>query len=111
MKINRKYIATIGILSAIAAVMVIPGNAFAANPNTSNPSGWGKLTSGAATTDGRAFGDHAANPPFEVTPDQPGRTGLANILQEVTNNDDASKHPSELGSFLCTNFPGTSPCP
>ena len=59
------------------------------------------------TTDGRTFGDHAVNPPFEVTPDQPGRTGLGNILQEVTNNDDASKHPSELGSFLCyQNFPG-----
>jgi hypothetical protein len=108
---NITYVTTIAVLAAIAAVVFVPGNVLAANPNTDNPSGWGKLTSGAATTDGRAFGHHAANPPFEVTPDQPGRTGLANILQEVTNNDDASKHPSELGSFLCTNFPGTSPCP
>ena len=108
---NRKYMATIGILSAIAAVMFVPGNALAGNPNTDKPSEWGKLTSGAATTDGRAFGEHASNPPFEVTPDEPGRTGLANILQAVTGDPDASKHPSELGQFLCTNFPGTSPCP
>lgn len=107
---NIKYMTTIAVLSAMAAVMFVPGNVLAGNPNTDNPSEWGELTSGAASTDGRSFGEHASNPPFEVTP-EPGRTGLGNILQAVTGDPDASKHPSELGEFLCTNFPGVSPCP
>jgi hypothetical protein len=112
MKINTKYIATIGILSAIAAVMVIPGNALAANPNTDNPSGWGKLTSGAAKTDGKAFGEHASSPPaVDLTPDRPGRAGIGNINSILTGNPDSSKHPSELGQSLCTAFSGTFPCP
>ena len=92
-------IASIAVLSVGAA-----STALAANPNTDNPSGWGKLTSGAATTDGRAFGDHASSQ------DSP-RLGLGNVLGALTDNPDASKHPSELGEFLCTTFPGTSPCP
>jgi hypothetical protein len=107
---NTKYLTTIAVLFTIATVIFVPGNVFAANPNTNDPSGWGKLTSGSATTDTGSIGEHSSNPPFEVTP-EPGRTGLGNVLQEVTQNPDASKHPSELGEFLCTNFPGVSPCP
>ena len=44
---NIKYMTTIAVLAAIAAVVFVPGNVPAANPNTDNPSGWGKLTSSA----------------------------------------------------------------
>ena len=54
---NLKYMTTIAVLSAIAAVVFVPGNVLAANPNMDNPSGLGKLTSGAASTDGTAFGE------------------------------------------------------
>ena len=84
--------------------MFVPGNVLAANLNTDDPSGWGKLTSGAATTDGSAFGGHASS---QDTP----RFGLGNILSAVTGDPDASKHPSELGQSLCTAFSGVFPCP
>jgi hypothetical protein len=86
--------------------------AFGANPNTDNPSGWGKLTSGAATTDGQAFGDHSSSPPpVDLTPDRDGRAGIGNINPILTDDPEASKHPSELGQNLCAAFPGTFPCP
>jgi hypothetical protein len=47
----------------MVAVVFVPGNVLAANPNTDTPSGWGKLTSGAATTVGNAFGEHSSSPP------------------------------------------------
>jgi len=109
---NVNYITTIAVLAAIAAVVFIPGNVLAANPNTDNPSGWGKLTSGAASTDGKAFGEHASTPPaVDLTPDRPGRAGIGNINPILTGDPDSSKHPSELGQSLCTAFPGTFPCP
>lgn len=92
-------IAAVAVLSVGAA-----STALAANPNTDNPSGWGKLTSRSATTDQGSIGDHASSQ------DSP-RLGLGNVLGALTDNPDASKHPSELGEFLCTTFPGTSPCP
>ena len=80
------------------------------NPNTNNPSEWGKLTSGAATTDGKAFGEQASSPPaVDLTPDRPGRAGVGNINPILTGDPDSSKHPSELGQSLCTAFPGTFP--
>jgi hypothetical protein len=90
--------------AAVATVILLVSNSAFANSQTDNPSGWGKLTSGAATSDGSSFGDHASS---QDTP----RLGLGNVLGEITNNPDASKHPSELGQFLCSNFPGTFPCP
>ena len=111
-KLNIKYMTAIAVLAAIAAVVFIPGNVLAANPNTDNPSGWGKLTSGAASTDGKAFGEHASTPPaVDLTPDRPGRAGIGNINPILTGDPDSSKHPSELGQSLCTAFPGTFPCP
>jgi hypothetical protein len=101
---NIKYMTTIAVLAAIAAVVFVPGNVLAANPNTDNPSGWGKLTSGAATTDGSAFGGHASS---QDTP----RLGLGNVLSAVTGDPDASKHPSELGQFLCSDPNAPFPCP
>jgi hypothetical protein len=95
-------------LSGIGLMLVQP--ALAANPNTDNPSGWGKLTSGAATTDGQAFGEHSSSPPpVDLTPDREGRAGIGNINPLL--DPDGSKHPSELGQSLCTTFPGTFPCP
>lgn len=109
---NIKYVTTIAVLAAIAAIVFIPGNVLAANPNTDNPSGWGKLTSGAATTDGKAFGEHASSPPpVDLTPDRPGRAGIGNINPILTDDPDSSKHPSELGQSLCTAFSGVFPCP
>jgi hypothetical protein len=97
-------------LSSIGVMLVQP--ALAVNPNTDNPSGWGKLTSGAASTDGQAFGDHSSSPPpVDLTPDREGRAGIGNINPTLTGDPDASKHPSELGQTLCTTFPGTFPCP
>lgn len=93
------------VFSMMTSTIVIgTGFVFAANPNTDDPSGWGKLTSGAAKSDGSAFGEHASS---QDTP----RLGLGNVLGEITNNPDASKHPSELGQFLCANNPGIFPCP
>lgn len=109
---NIKYVTTIAVLAAIAAVVFVPGNVLAANPNTDNPSGWGKLTSSAASTDGKTFGEHASSPPaVDLTPDRPGRAGIGNINPILTGDPDSSKHPSELGQSLCTAFPGTFPCP
>ena len=104
---------TLVVLTVVTTLAVGAGSAvFAANPNTDNPSGWGKLTSGAASTDGRAFGEHASTPPpVDLTPDREGRAGIGNINPILTGNPDASKHPSELGQSLCSAFPGTFPCP
>ena len=94
---NINYMTTIAVLAAIAAVVFVPGNVLAANPNTDNPSGWGKLTSGAASTDGKAFGEHASTPPaVDLTPDRPGRAGIGNINPILTGDPDPSKHQSEL---------------
>ena len=57
---NFKYMTAIAVFAAIAAIVFVPGNVLARNPNTDNPSGWGKLTSGATTTDGSAFGRSAS---------------------------------------------------
>jgi len=112
MILTMKTIHTLAVFSIVAILGVGAGSAFAANPNTDNPSGWGKLTSGAATTDGKAFGDHASSPPpVDLTPDRPGRAGIGNINPILTGDPDSSKHPSELGQSLCTAFPGTFPCP
>src|SRR4029078_4276871 len=108
---NFTYVTTIAVLAAIVALVFVPGNVLAANPNTDNPSGWGKLTSGAAPTDGKGLGEHASSPPaVDLTPDRPGRAGIGNINPILTGAD-SSKHPSELGQSLCTAFPGTFPCP
>lgn len=107
-----KIVQNLAVFMAFAALTVGIGQVFAANPNTDNPSGWGKLTSGAATTDGKTFGEHASSPPpVDLTPDRPGRAGIGNINPILTNDPDASKHPSELGQTLCSAFPGTFPCP
>jgi hypothetical protein len=99
---NAKLMAALA-MTAITAMLFTAGNVFA-NPQTDDPSGWGKLTSGAASSDGKSFGDHASS---QDTP----RLGLGNVLGAVTGDSDASKHPSELGQFLCSNFAGTFPCP
>jgi hypothetical protein len=95
---------TIAATTIVATVLMLASQNAFANPQTDDPSGWGKLTSGAATSDGKSFGDHASS---QDTP----RLGLGNVLGEITQNPDASKHPSELGQFLCSTFPGTFPCP
>ena len=97
-------------LTAVGLLSLGTGSlVFAANPNTDNPSGWGKLTSGAASTDGKSFGEHASTPPaVDLTPDRPGRAGIGNINPLL--DPDGSKHPSELGQSLCTAFPGQFPC-
>ncbi len=99
----HKAITIASTLAVLATILFSSGNVFA-NPQTDNPSGWGKLTSGAAQSDGKSFGDHASS---QDTP----RLGLGNVLSAVTGDPDASKHPSELGQFLCSNFAGTFPCP
>jgi hypothetical protein len=83
------------VIVAMAAVFLVPGNVFAAKPD--NPSGWGDLTSGAASSDGQLFGDHASS---QDTP----RVGIPNAL----GGD--PEHPSVVGEFLCTNI-GGFPCP
>ena len=104
---------TLLVITMVTTLAVGAGCAvYAANPNTDNPSGWGKLTSGAASTDGREFGEHASSPPpVDLTPDREGRAGIGNINPILTGDPDASKHPSELGQNLCNTFPGTFPCP
>lgn len=75
------------------------------NPNTDDPNRWGEITSGVAREDGKEFGDHASG---EDTP----RVGLPNILDSDKPDGDAggNKHPSELGEFLCDNFPDSVGC-
>jgi hypothetical protein len=99
------------LLGAIAATLVISSGtsnlaiATAGNPNTDDPNRWGEITSGAAQEDGKDFGDHASG---EDTP----RVGLPNILDSDKPDGDAggNKHPSELGKFLCDNFPDSAGC-
>ena len=98
---NSKHMTTIAVLAAFAAVVFVPGNVLAANPNTDNPSGWGQLTSGAATTDGNALGEHSSSPPaVDLTPDRPGQAGVGNINPILTGDPDSSKNPSEVGQSL-----------
>ena len=110
---NIKYMTTIAVLATQSPRLCSFQETYlAANPNTDNPSGWGKLTSSAASTDGKTFGEHASSPPaVDLTPDRPGRAGIGNINPILTGDPDSSKHPSELGQSLCTAFPGTFPCP
>jgi hypothetical protein len=83
--------------AALASPRPEPGQ-----PN--NPNCWGVVTSQRASTE-HDVGEHASNPPFDTTPDRPGRAGLGNPPPGIN-------HVSELGSFLATidGLPATQ-CP
>jgi hypothetical protein len=59
-----------------------------------NPHCWGAVTSQRASTE-HDVGEHASNPPFDTTPDRPGRAGLGNPPEGID-------HVSDLGTLLAT---------
>jgi hypothetical protein len=84
----------------VSIVLVMSTTAFAAQPADANC--WGDVTSGAATTDGRALGEHAKDPTSGY--DQP-RVGLPNVLDDLTGGVPTPRdptHPSEVGAAVAT---------
>jgi hypothetical protein len=76
---------------------LVPAVASADEPE--NPNCWGVVTNQFAQTEPGDLGFHAANPPFDTTPDRPGRAGQGNAARVVIGED---AHVSDLGSLLAT---------
>ena len=104
-------IQTLIVFGIVAISGVGVTSVYAGNPNTDDASRWGQFTSGAATTNGQEFGEHASSPPpvpIDLPPDRDtGRAGIGNINQIL--DPLGTKHPSELAESLCGS--STFPCP
>ena len=88
--ITTRSVVTVGAIAVTTALMlVLPAialtttTAFAQQPE--NPECWGTVSSQAATSEGREFGEHASG-------QEEPRQGIGNLAD----------HPSELGTFLAS---------
>jgi hypothetical protein len=88
------------------ATLALAAAATAGTPT--NPNCWGVVTSQFAGTAPGAVGTHASDPPtLDLFPNQPGRSGLGEIVQVLDLG-----HVSDLGTFLAgvDGVPATT-CP
>jgi hypothetical protein len=89
----RKIALVIAAVFLVASIMpaIALAGPFEDPGRPENPNCWGVVSSQFAQVEPGLLGDHASNPPFDTTPDRPGRGGQGNT---------PFGHPSNAGTSL-----------